>query len=281
MCFFFCLPLMSFLVCWLSLSLSLFPPPSQGFRGQTFDVTGEAEQAYSIISDGSFDLNAQFDVAYTTGVYFDPISHELLNMRPSGTWITQVSVRFPSGDVAHVSIEEPPVHDPMCHIKATACIHGGFLRLVPTSSEPGSLPPSSALLYSAGTVTTLIGTYSLAGMTATLQRRKSYSRILLESTLHDSPIEITVDYVPPPSEWSAPVGDDGKPDAQYVHLNLGMKRISLSGSADGILGSSVRLRYDEHGKPILKTSSKDGVGLLERPLESYKLEDLMQWPSMR
>lgn len=201
-------------------------------------------------------------------------------MRPSGTWITQVSVRFPSGDIAHVSIEDPSMHDPMCHVKANACIHGGFVRLIPVSSGPDS-HPSRALLYSAGTVTTLVGEYSLAGVNAKLQRRKSYSRIVLESTLHDNPLEITVDYVPPPSEWGAPVDEDGKPDSQYVHLNLGMKRISLSESADGILGSSVRLRYDDRGRPVLKTSSKDGVGLLEKPLDSYGLEDLMQWSSTR
>lgn len=77
-------------------------PFFQGFRGQTYDVTGQARHAYSIIIDGDFDLNARFDVAYTTGVFFDPALKQVVNMRPSGTWITAVAARFPGGSIAQV-----------------------------------------------------------------------------------------------------------------------------------------------------------------------------------
>ena len=60
-------------------------------RQQHYDVTGVAGHFYALISDELLLLNARFDVAYTTGLYVDE-QQTLWNMRPKGTWMTEIGV---------------------------------------------------------------------------------------------------------------------------------------------------------------------------------------------
>lgn len=171
------------------------------------------------------------------------------------------------------------MRETMCSIKVKDCIHGGFVRLTDAPIKHDS-DVSAASPVPASSTTSLVGKYSIMGLNVRLERRKSYSRVTFQSTLHENPLELTVDYVPPPLEWKVAPDDSGAVNAMYAHLNLKIVKISLSDAAEGILGSSIRVHEDETGSPMLKADDKDGQGLLEKPLESYGVDDLLQWPSL-
>ena len=67
----------------------------------------------------------------------------------------------------------------------------------------------------------------------------------------------------------------------YSHLNIKIDRTSLSESATGILGSTVRLKHDAQGNPILHAHDKDGQGVLDGKAERSKsmqgIADLCRW----
>ena len=59
--------------------------------GQQYDVTGVAGHYYSFIRDYDMTVNAQFDTAYTTGIYIDK-SKKWWQMRPTGTWLSSLGI---------------------------------------------------------------------------------------------------------------------------------------------------------------------------------------------
>ena len=63
-----------------------------GFLGQQYDVTGTVDSVYSLLSDYSIAINSQFGRSYTTGIYLDPITFLLSNMRPDKTWMKAISL---------------------------------------------------------------------------------------------------------------------------------------------------------------------------------------------
>ena len=62
-------------------------PHFKGFHGQTYDVTGQEGQIYNLITEHNLFLNSRFGKAYTTGLYFDENSGNMLKFRPRGTWM--------------------------------------------------------------------------------------------------------------------------------------------------------------------------------------------------
>ena len=62
--------------------------------------------------------------------------------------------------------------------------------------------------------------------------------------------------------------------SEYYHLNLNLRPISLSDRVSGILGDTSRLKFDAQGNPILKAYDKDGSGILDKPIESYQVENV-------
>ena len=65
--------------------------------------------------------------------------------------------------------------------------------------------------------------------------------------------------MPPPPEWQIQTLSDLEV-AHYSHLNLKLKKATLSAEANGIIGSSIRMKWDQDGKPIMSAYDKDGGG---------------------
>ena len=66
--------------------------------------------------------------------------------------------------------------------------------------------------------------------------------------------------MPPPPEWQIQNLSDLEV-AHYSHLNLKLKKAMLSAEANGIIGSSIRMKWDQDGIPIMSAYDKDGAGM--------------------
>jgi len=77
--------------------------------------------------------------------------------------------------------------------------------------------------------------------------------------------------VPAPQEWD--IGTDAQ--EEYAHVNLRIDHIEITSKANGILGASSRLKYDESGKKIMKGYDKNGLGILEMSVGDYEVPELL------
>ena len=55
-----------------------------------------------------------------------------------------------------------------------------------------------------------------------------------------------------------------------------MDSIQVSSAVNGILGASARLKYDEAGNKIMKAYDKNGLGVLDMPVEDYEVSDILE-----
>lgn len=62
---------------------------------------------------------------------------------------------------------------------------------------------------------------------------------------------------------------------KYYHLNMQMNKVELTEKVTGVLGDSARLKYDENGEAILEAYDKDGMGILDNPVEFYEVDSLL------
>ena len=97
-----------------------------------------------------------------------------------------------------------------------------------------------------------------------ISNSKSFSRIHFISP----GIQVLIDVISPPLEWNVSRDIIN----QYMHLNLKIERVHLSEAVGGILGASATIKYDSDGNPILKSSDKDGAGILDG--KGYEYEPL-------
>eukprot|EP00958_Prasinococcus_capsulatus_P003200 scaffold297_cov386-Prasinococcus_capsulatus_cf.AAC.8 len=133
----------------------LVPPPAppvsvisdphfRGFHNQTYDVTGVAGRIYNIISDAGFRLNAVFATAYTSGIFVEPESGDVMKMRPKGTWMVGIGIvleGLPWGSNSFiVSTEKPQVMDEVvaeaCQLKPQDCFARGAGGSVTVNGTP-------------------------------------------------------------------------------------------------------------------------------------------------
>ena len=77
--------------------------------------------------------------------------------------------------------------------------------------------------------------------------------------------------VPAPEAWQLSVEEK----AQYAHINLKLSSIQVTDDANGILGSSTRMKYNEMGLPIMKAYDADGKGVLDYDVSQYEVESLL------
>ena len=62
---------------------------------------------------------------------------------------------------------------------------------------------------------------------------------------------------------------------QYAHINLKISSVQVTDDANGILGSSTRMKYNEIGLPIMKAYDADGKGVLDYNVQHYEVDSLL------
>jgi len=195
-------------------------PHFNGFRGQTYDVTGTPGKIYSLISDETFLLNAKFAQAYTTGLHIDPTTGEVRTMSPKGTWISAVALKTCKSETDSDKLDWTS------------------FSMFPRAPDPDDEGSKEVLKFATVEVdgepiTTFHGGKLAVTDTVTLsiKNRSSYSRVSFSSP------EMTADFdaVMPPAEW------DVKHDVErYMHINLKIQSIVLSDKCHGLMGVSNR-----------------------------------------
>ena len=115
--------------------------------------------------------------------------------------------------------------------------------------------------------TVLTGSYVIGELgEIRIQNQKKISR----ATLDTDAIQVEIDFVPPPEEWEV----DESQVQELSHLNMQIKRVSLSEVANGLLGTSVRVKKDNEGRDIMHAYDKNGAGILDGPVSAYEVESI-------
>lgn len=73
-----------------------------------------------------------------------------------------------------------------------------------------------------------------------------------------------MDVVSPPHQWQI----ERKNFAEFSHINLKIEKTVLF-DAEGLVGETMYYKYDQEGRPIMKSSGANGEGLLKFPISSY------------
>lgn len=225
-------------------------PHFTGFLGQTYDVTGEPGQYYSIISDSELAINARFEQAYTDryGGSIDQVTGEQLKYQARGTWMTWLSllVPNPTGGVNHVIVN---VEDSLARLECTEnCMLAGTVILD-------------------GNYISKKGNYSSGALDLQVTNSKSYTRNVIRS----AHCEVSFDVVLPPAPWKI----EKDVQSKFSHLNMKFYKIDLTESAHGLMGLTSRMKTNAYGEPITKAYDKNGSGILDGTYKDYEITDIL------
>ena len=121
------------------MSIYIADPHFRGFFNQTYDVTGIAGHIYNILSDKQASVNARFQTAYTSGIYVEPSTGNVMKMRPKGTWMVDIGVVFDSSTLVvsteHIAGENSVALD-ACEMKPLDCFARGKGGSVTVNGTP-------------------------------------------------------------------------------------------------------------------------------------------------
>lgn len=220
------------------------------------------EKYYALISDQSLAVNAKFGAAYTTGLSVDPATLISVPFRQQGTvregssssnrnrgvllqwddgllcvrlqWLTEVAVIL-GESLIEATIGASPL-EALCPVehRLDTCFFGGSVRLN-------------------GEETVRLGQTELGnGVSITLGNHQSFGWISVNAAKHWR-LACSIDYVPAPESWH--LSEEDAHD--MAHFNFKILKIALSSIAHGVVGQTVRLKYDSDGHPVRSSSRSE------------------------